>query len=140
MEESQVRPVKTRETVWAMVVDGQGQVWSSGGCGQGVQVGGSNATSDLRCPKRPIQKTIAGLCEDGQGRIWVGTSKGRFGWIEKNRFIPLDECGTALQDHDRGILDQSTAARSRRCTLDRFIRRSTRHSTVTRMGTCTRRI
>ena len=101
MEESQVRPVKTGETVWAMEVDGQGQVWSSGGVGKVYKWEGQTPQA-IPVAEGTHPEEIAGLCEDGQGRIWVGTSESRFGWIEKNRFIPL-ECGTALQDQDRGF-------------------------------------
>ncbi len=100
MEEGQVRPVKTRETVWAMVVDGQGQIWSSGDTGKVYKWEGQMPQA-ISMAEETHSETITGLCEDGQGRIWVGTSTGRFGWIEEDRFILLDECGTLLQDQDR---------------------------------------
>ena len=99
MEEGQVRPVETGEIVSAMVVDGQGQVWSGGGAGKVYRWEGQTPKA-IPVAEETHPEEIAGLCEDGQGRIWVGTSDGRFGWIEKNRFIYLDECGTALQDQD----------------------------------------
>ena len=100
MEEGQVRPVGTGEIVWAMVVDGQGQVWNGGDSGKVYKWEGQMPQA-IPVAEGTHPEKIAGLCEDGQGRIWVGTSEGRFGWIEKNRFIPLDECGSALQDQDR---------------------------------------
>ena len=100
MEEGQIRPVKTGETVWAMVVDGQGQVWSSGGRGKVYKWEGQTPRA-ISVAEETHSETITGLCGDGQGRIWVGTSTGRFGWIEENRFILLDEYGTLLQDQDR---------------------------------------
>ena len=99
MEEGQIRPVETEEIVSAMVVDGQGQVWSGGGAGKVYKWEGQTPQA-IPVAEGTHPEEIAGLCEDGQGRIWVGTSDGRFGWIEKNRFICLDECSTALQDQD----------------------------------------
>ena len=99
MEEGQVRPIETGGTVWAMVVDGQGQVWSSGGGGK-VYKWEDQTPQAIPLAEGTHPEEIAGLCEDGQGRIWVGTSEGRFGWIEKNRFIYLDECDAVLHDQD----------------------------------------
>ena len=99
MEEGQIRPVKTGEIVSAIVVDGQGQVWSSGNAGKVYKWEGQTPQA-ISIAEETYPEEIAGLCEDGQGRIWVGTSESRFGWIEKNRFIPL-ECSTSLQDQDR---------------------------------------
>ncbi|MYC72857.1 MAG: AAA domain-containing protein [Gemmatimonadetes bacterium] len=97
MEEGQIRPLGTGEMVSAIVVDGQGQVWSSGDMGKVYKWEGQ-APQAILVAEETHPEEISGLCEDGQGRIWVGTSKSRFGWIEGNRFIPL-ECGTSLQDH-----------------------------------------
>ena len=99
MEEGQVHPVETGEIVSAMVVDGQGQVWSGGDAGKVYKWEGQTPQA-IPVAEGTHSEEIAGLCEDGQGRIWVGTSDGRFGWIEKNRFIHLDECGTLPQDQD----------------------------------------
>ena len=99
MEEGQIRPVETGEGVSAMVVDGQGQVWSGGNTGKVYKWKGQTPQA-ITVAEETHPEEISGLCEDRQGRIWVGTSEGRFGWMEKNRFILLDECGTALQDQD----------------------------------------
>ena len=99
MEEGRVHPVETEEIVSAMVVDGQGQIWSGGGAGKVYKWEGQTPQA-IPVAAEIDPEEVAGLCEDGQGRIWVGTSEGRFGWIENNRFIHLDECGTALQDQD----------------------------------------
>ena len=96
MEEGQVRPVETGEIVSAIVVDGQGQVWSGGNAGKVYKWEGQTPQA-ISVAEEIYPEEIAGLCEDGQGRIWVGTSESRFGWIEGNRFIPL-ECDTSLQD------------------------------------------
>ena len=98
MEEGQIRPVKTGEIVSAIVVDGLGQVWSGGNAGKVYKWEGQTPQA-ISVAEETHPEEIAGLCEDGQGRIWVGTSESRFGWIEENRFIPL-ECGTALQGQD----------------------------------------
>ena len=100
MEEGQIRPVETGEGVSAMVVDGQGQVWCGGNTGKVYKWEGQTPQA-ITVAEETHPEGIFGLCEDRQGRIWVGTSEGRFGWIEKNRFIHLDECGSALQDQDR---------------------------------------
>ena len=57
------------------------------------------------CPKRPIPKKSSGLCEDEQGRIWVGTFDGRFGWIEEDQItcltaMSLYEGRAMLHDQD----------------------------------------
>ena len=119
MEEGQIRPVETGEGVSAMVVDGQGQVWSGGNTGNVYKWEGQMPQA-IPVAEETHPEEIAGLCEDGQGRIWVGTSEGRFGWIERNRFILLDECGTALQDQD-GIFWIEALLRDRDGSImDRF--------------------
>ena len=104
MEEGQVRPVKTGEIISVLVVDGEGQVWSDGGEGKVYKWEGQTPQA-ISVAEASQPEEIAGLCEDGQGRIWVGTFDGRFGWIEENRFTPLDEwfvneLRTLLQDQN----------------------------------------
>ncbi|MCY3664780.1 MAG: sigma 54-interacting transcriptional regulator [Gemmatimonadetes bacterium] len=96
MEEGQICPVKTGEIVSAIVVDGQGQAWSGGNAGKVYKWKGQTPQV-ISVAEETHPEEISGLCEDSEGRIWVGTSESRFGWIEENRFIPL-ECGTSLQD------------------------------------------
>ena len=96
MEEGQIRPVKTGEIVSAIVIDGLGQVWSGGNAGKVYKWEGQTPQV-ISVAEEIHPEEISGLCEDSEGRIWVGTSESRFGWIEENRFIPL-ECGTSLQD------------------------------------------
>ena len=100
MEDGRILPVGARDIVSAMVVDGQGQVWSAGAAGKVYKWEGHTQQA-IPVAEDTHPETIAGLCEDGQGRIWVGSSEGRFGWIEKNRFVLLDECGLLLQDQDK---------------------------------------
>ena len=98
MEEGHIRPLETGEIVSAMVVDGQGQIWSSGDTGKVYKWEGQTPQA-IPVAEEAHPEEISGLCEDGQGRIWVGTSESRFGWIEKNRFIPL-EYSTSLHDQE----------------------------------------
>ena len=104
MEEGQIRPVETGEMVSAMVVDSKGRVWSGGDAGKVCRWEGQTPQV-ISVAENLHSGEISGLCEDGQGRIWVGTAKGRFGWIEENRFTPFDEwiidkCRTILQDQN----------------------------------------
>ncbi len=96
MEEGRIRPLGTGEIVSAIVVDGLGQVWSGGNAGKVYKWEGQTPQA-ISVSEENHPEEISGLCEDGQGRIWVGTSESRFGWIEENRFIPL-ECDTVLHD------------------------------------------
>ena len=86
MEEGQICPVETGEIVSAIVVDGQGQVWSGGSAGKVYKWEGQTPR-EIAVVADPHPEEIAGLCEDGQGRIWVGTSEGRVGWIEENQSL-----------------------------------------------------
>ncbi|MCY4602793.1 MAG: sigma 54-interacting transcriptional regulator [Gemmatimonadetes bacterium] len=104
MEEEQVRPVETGEIVSAMVVDGKGQVWSGGSAGKVYKWEGQTPQV-IPVAEETHPGEISGLCEDGQGRIWVGTFRGRFGCIEENRFTPfnewlIDEFRDLLQDQN----------------------------------------
>ena len=106
MEEGQILPIGTREVVSAMVVDGQGQVWSGGDTGQVYRWEGQTPQA-ISVAEEAHFGEVTGLCEDGQGRIWVGMFRGRFGfgWIEENSFIPfdewlIDECRALLQDQN----------------------------------------
>ena len=99
MEEGQIHPVETGEIVSAIVVDGQGQIWSGGNAGKVYKWEGQTPQA-ISVSEEIHPEEIGGLCEDSAGRIWVGTSESRFGWIEKDRFIPLDECVISLRDRD----------------------------------------
>ena len=104
MEEGQICPLNTDETVSAMVVDEEGQVWSGGDTGRVYKWGGQTPQVITVTEETHAEK-ITGLCTDQQGRIWIGTLQGHFGWIEANRFIPFDEwagdeCRSLLQDQN----------------------------------------
>ena len=104
MEDDQILPVGPREIVSAMVVDGQGQVWSGGDAGKVCRWEGQTPQM-IVVAEDPHSGEISGLCEDGQGRVWATELMGRLGWIEKNRFIPLagwefEECRALLQDQN----------------------------------------
>ena len=102
MEEGQIHSVKTGEIVSAIVVDGQGQVWSGGDAGKVYKWEGQTPQA-ISVAEESQSDAIAVLCEDSAGRIWIGTSEGHFGWIEKNRFILLDECVISLRDRHYGV-------------------------------------
>ena len=102
MEDGQIHPVETGEIVSAIVVDGQGQVWSGGDAGKLYKWEGQTPQA-ISVSEEIYPEEIGGLCEDAQGRIWVGTSESRFGWVKKNRFIPLDECVISLRDQDEAF-------------------------------------
>ena len=104
MEEGQIRPVETGEIVSAMVVDAQGHIWSGGHTGR-VYRWEDQTPQAITVAEEVHSGEISGLCEDGQGRIWVGTYRSRFGWIEENCFTPfdewtIDECRALLQDQN----------------------------------------
>ena len=104
MEEGRIRPLDQVEPVSAMMVDGEGQVWSGGDTSQVYQWAGQTPHA-IAVAEASHAGRITGLCQDGQGRIWVGTLQGRFGWIEAHRFTALDEwegdeCRALLQDQN----------------------------------------
>ena len=72
MEEGQICPLDTDETVSAMVVDGEGQVWSGGDTGRMYKWGGQTPQVITVAEETHAEK-ITGLCTDRQGRIWIGT-------------------------------------------------------------------
>ena len=89
-----------------MVVDGRGQIWSGGDTGQ-VYRWEDQTPQAISVAEEAHFGEVTGLCEDGQGRIWVGMFRGHFsfGWIEENRFTPfdewiIDECRALLQDQN----------------------------------------
>ena len=104
MEDDQILPVGPREIVSAMVVDGQGQIWSGGTRAKVFRWEGQTPQM-IVVAEDPHSGEISGLCEDGQGRIWATELMGRLGWIEQNRFTPLagwvfEECRALLQDQN----------------------------------------
>ena len=104
MEEGRIRPLTKDDSVSALMVDGQGQVWSGGEQGRVYQWAGQTPQA-IAVAAETDGDAITGLCEDGQGRIWVGTFQGHFGWIEAGRFTPFkewsgEECRALLQDQN----------------------------------------
>ena len=90
MEDGHIRPLDQAETVSALVVDTQGQVWSGGDDGRVYQWEGKTPQA-IEVGKAAHSKEITGLCEGLDGRICIGTFGGHLGWIEGNRFVPVDE-------------------------------------------------
>jgi len=102
MEEGHIQPLDMNDAVLAMMADGEGQIWSGGERGRVYQWEGQTPRA-IAVGAASNSEEITGLCEDRQGRIWVGTFQGHFGWIEANRFTPFDgwegeECRALLQD------------------------------------------
>ena len=102
VEEGQIHSVTMGEIVSAIVVDGQGQVWSGGDAGK-VYIWEGQTPQAISVAEESQSDAIAVLCEDSAGCIWVGTSQSHFGWIEKNRFILFDECAISLRDRHYGV-------------------------------------
>lgn len=104
MEAGQIRPLARGEAVSAMVVDGQGQVWSGGDTGQVYKWEGQTPQA-IAVDTATHAEKISGLCADEHGRIWVSTFRGHFGWIEDQHFTLLDsweddECRALLRDQN----------------------------------------
>ena len=104
MEAGHIRRFDTDDTVSALVVDGAGQVWSGGDRGRVYQWAGSTSRA-IPVAEEGHADRITGLYADEQGRLWIGTLQGYFGWIEANRFTPFDawegdECRALLQDQN----------------------------------------
>ena len=104
MEAGQIRPLDQVETVSALVVDKKGQVWSGGDSGRVYQWEGQTPHAIAVAEEAPAEE-ITELYEDGQGRIWVGTVRGGFGFVEDRRFTPfeewdVEECRALLQDQN----------------------------------------
>jgi len=102
MEAGQIRSSDTGEVVAAMMVDRAGNIWSGGDAGQVYKWAGQTAQAVAVAEEAHAQK-VMGLCEDKQGRVWVSTLPGRFGWIADGRFFAFDqwpqgECRALLQD------------------------------------------
>ena len=102
MEDGHIRPLDQAESVSALVVDQKGQVWSGGDAGRVYRWTGQTPQA-IEVAEETHTEEISGLYEDGQGRIWVGTVGGGFGWIEDHSFTrfdewDVDECRALLQD------------------------------------------
>ena len=106
LEDDRIRPVETSWAVSTLVADLKGTVWSGGPNGQ-VCKWEDTAPQVIEVAEGRHEE-IAGLYPDQSGRMSVCTSEGRFGWIEKDRFIPFEErlshpCRAVAQDGE-GVL------------------------------------
>ena len=104
MEDGRIRRLDQAETVSALMVDGEGQVWSGGDEGRVYQWEGKTPHA-IEVGTEAHAQEITELCEGINGRICVGTFGGCFGWIEGDRFTHLDEwegdeCRALLQDQN----------------------------------------
>ena len=105
-EDDRLRPVETDRAVSALAVDIQGTVWGGGSDGQ-VFKGTGKQTQVIEVAGGRHEE-VSGLFLDRRGGMSVCTSEGRFGWIEKDRFIAFEErlshpCRAVVQDGD-GVL------------------------------------
>ena len=88
MEDDQILPVGPREIVSAMMVDGQGQVWSGGDAGKVFRWEGANTANDRSGRRSPLWGNLGVVRR--WARAYMGPElMGRLGWIEENRFTPL---------------------------------------------------
>ncbi len=101
-EADRIRPVDPRRAVSTLVVDRQGQVWSGSPEGQVFKETGGEAQA-IEGAETIHAEAIAGLWEDPAGCLNVCTSAGRWGRIEEDRFMALEErlphdCTVMLSD------------------------------------------
>ena len=103
LEDGQIHPVEVGYTVFSMVVDRQGQVWSSGPDGQVFKSAGKE-TQAITVAAKDGYVEIKMLFQGREGHLNAYTSKGQFGWIEANRFTAIEDqwpfCRVVLQDRE----------------------------------------
>ena len=80
MEDGHIRPLDQVESVSALMVDTQGQVWSGGDAGRVYRWEGQTPQA-IAVGEAGHADEITGLYEDGPGRIWVGTVQSGFGFV-----------------------------------------------------------
>ena len=102
LEDSRIRPVEVGYTVLSMVVDRQGQVWSSGPDGQVFKSVGRE-TQAIAVIAGGVE--IEMLFQGREGHLIACTSAGQLGRIEANRFIAIEnlrpqDCRVVLQDRE----------------------------------------
>ena len=107
--------MRTRRAVSALAVDRGGVPWAGDWEGK-VYKGGGPDLQEIAVLAEDARDRIVGLCVDPTGQLWVGTSNGRFGYIEQDRFVPLKErlppqC-RAMMPGSEGVLWIGTAGGS----------------------------
>ena len=100
LEDGRIRPVETGHKVSALAIDRQGQVWHGSPEGKVIKGVGKEAQV-IEVTKDNHYEEIK-LYLDQEGGIKVGTSEGRLGRIEDDRFIAEKQgpvnCRVVLQD------------------------------------------
>ncbi len=105
-EGEQIRPVATQAShvgcmVMDLVVDGRGTLWIGSERGVVCRWDGREM-KHLRINEG--QHGVSCLCEDRQGRVWVGTTGDQWGWIEGGRYVAGE--GGALEGIEAMHQDQ----------------------------------
>ena len=88
-EDDRIRTVETGHTVSALAADGPGPVWG-GPEGQVFRWTGKEPRA-IEVAETGSEEEITALCADGRGRVWAGTSRGRLGRLDADRFNPVAE-------------------------------------------------
>ena len=103
LEDDRIRPVQVGYTVFSMVVDRQGQVWSSGPDGQ-VFKSIDKETQAITVSAEDGSVEIKMLFQGREGRLNAYISEEQFGWIEGDRFTAIEDqwpfCRVVLQDRE----------------------------------------
>ncbi len=103
LEDGQIHPVEVGYTVFSMVVDRQGQVWSSGPDGQVFKSAGKE-TQAITVAAKDGYVEIKMLFQGREGRLNAYISEEQFGWIEGDRFTAIEDqwpfCRVVLQDRE----------------------------------------
>ena len=111
LEEEEIHSPNAGPQVYAMEVDRRGTLWI--GDSEGTVSKGASKARVIAVGTEDDLEFIVGLCRDRTGSLWVCTSNGILGYIEKDRFVALKErlphgCRTMMQDSE-GVLWLGTA-------------------------------
>ena len=88
-EDDRIRTVETGHVVSALEADGPEPVWG-GPEGKVFKWTGKESRA-IEVAQTGSGEEVTALRADGRGRVWAGTSRGRLGRIEADRFNPLAE-------------------------------------------------
>ena len=104
LEDGRIRSVETGHKVSALAIDRQGQVWHGSPEGKVIKGVGKDAQVIEVTKDNCYDYEEVKLYPDQEGSIKVGTSEGRLGRIEGDRFIAEKQgpvnCRVALQDSE----------------------------------------
>ena len=113
-EDDRIRTVETGHVVSALEADGPEPVWG-GPEGKVFKWTGKESRA-IEVAETGSGEEVTALRADGRGRVWAGTSLGRLGWLEADRFNPLaeglpHECRARAAGPGRRLLDRHRGAR-----------------------------